>query len=150
MKKRILLIKKDTFYEKEHFLLKIRHQIFDPYYSIPFLSVLHQIKLCIISQMGAALNSETLYWMQYTMLVASNPHISTLSQPLWKNGNDWKRYVPAVPMIMSFKVFLMAKYVSFYLLARTFSPSEIWTHTTVGVFHPKNVGFWLEFTLFGR
>ena len=120
--KRALFIKKDTFYEKEHFLLKIRHQIFHPYYSIPFLSVLHQIKLCIISQMGAALNSETLYWMQYTMLVASNPHISTLSRPLWKNGNDWKRYVPAVPMIMSFKVFLMAKYVSFYLLARIFFP----------------------------
>ena len=54
--------------------------------------------------------------LEYTMLVASNLHISALSQPLWKNGNDWKRYVPAVPMI---------------------STNEIWTHTTVGVFHQK-------------
>ena len=91
MKKRILFIKKDTFYEKEHFLLKIRHQIFDPYYSIPFLSVLHQIKLCIISQKGAALNSETLYRMQHGSRIyhagsIKSPYFNIISATLKK----WK------------------------------------------------------------
>ena len=43
--------------------------------------------------------------LEYPLLVASNFHISTtLSQPLWKNVNDSKSYILAVPMIMSFKV----------------------------------------------
>ena len=38
-------------------------------------------------------------------LVASNTHISApLFCPLWKIVNDLKSYVPAVPMIMSFRV----------------------------------------------
>ena len=58
------------FMKKEHFLwkralsLKIGHQIFHPSYSIPFLSVFYQMKLCVISQNRAAFNSQTLYWMQ--------------------------------------------------------------------------------------
>ena len=43
--------------------------------------------------------------LEYALLVASVSHVSTtLSHPLWKNVNDSKSYVLAVPMIMSFKV----------------------------------------------
>ena len=51
-------------------------------------------------------------------LVASNTHISTpLFCPLWKITNDSKGYVPAVPMIMSFKVlkYFSSGKISFFL-----------------------------------
>ena len=38
--------------------------------------------------------------LEYALLVASNSHTSRLSHPLWKNVNDSKSYVVAVPMIM--------------------------------------------------
>ena len=38
--------------------------------------------------------------LEYALLVASNSHISRLSHPLWKNVNDSKNYVVAVPTIM--------------------------------------------------
>ena len=53
-------------------------------------------------------------------LIASNTHISRpLFRPLWKIVNDLKSYVPAVPMIMSFKVlkFISIDKISFFLFA---------------------------------
>ena len=54
-------------------------------------------------------------------LVTSNTLILTpFFRPIWKVVNDSKSYVLRVPLIMSFKVlkyFLVAKQVSFYLLA---------------------------------
>ena len=97
--------------------------------------------------------------LEYALLVASNSHISTtLLHPLWKNINDSKSYVLAVPIIMSFKVlkyFFSGKIgFFFYLLAcgnkisNWIFSSEILTNTTVGFFHKKNNGLWLDFTLF--
>ena len=57
--------------------------------------------------------------LEYALLVASNSHISTtLSHLLWKNINDSKSYVLAVPMIMSFKVlkYFFSGKISFLLL----------------------------------
>ena len=45
--------------------MKIGHQIFHPSYSIPFLSVFYQMKLCVISQKRTAFNSQTLYWTEH-------------------------------------------------------------------------------------
>ena len=71
--------------------MKIRHQIFHPSYLIPFLSVFYQTKLCIISQKGAALNSEMLYWMQHKSRIyhagsIESPYFSIISTTLKK----WK------------------------------------------------------------
>ena len=93
-------------------------------------------------------DSQTQYWTEYrsryAMLVVSNAHISTtLSHPLSKNINDWKSYVPAVPMIMFFKVlkYFSNDKISFFLFAwpnflffrnlephssRLFSPEKCW------------------------
>ena len=83
--------------------------------------------------------------LEYTLLVASNAHISTiLSHPLWKNVNEWKNYVPAVPVIMTFKVlkYFSNGKINFFLFAcleknfffrnldphnsRPFSPEKCW------------------------
>ena len=71
-----------------------------------------------------------------------------------------ENYVPAVPVIMSFKVlkyFCSGKIVFFYLLAcgnkisnrKKCLFSEILAHTTAGFFHKKDDGLWLEFAVFG-
>ena len=65
-------------------------------------------------------NIERNIGLAYAMLVVSNAHISTtLSHPLSKNINDWKSYVPAVPMIMFFKVlkYFSNDKISFFLFA---------------------------------
>ena len=65
--------------------------------------------------------------LEYALLVASNYHMSaTLSHPLWKNVNDSKCFILAVPISMSFKVlkyFSVAKRNFFYLLS---CGNEIW------------------------
>ena len=90
-------------------------------YSIPFLRVLRQNKalynFCKRRQRSIV---ERNIGLEYTLLVASNSHISTiLSHPLWKNVNDSKSYVLAVPMIMSFKVlkYFFSGKISFFLFA---------------------------------
>ena len=88
MKKGHFICKKDTF-EKRALFLKKRHQIFHPPpYSIPFLSVLYQNKaLYNFRKRGRSSivkrNIEPNIGLEYTLLVASNAHISTtLSHPL--------------------------------------------------------------------
>ena len=90
-------------------------------YSIPFLRVLRQNKalynFCKRRQRSIV---ERNIGLEYTLLVALNSHISTiLSHPLWKNVNDSKSYVLAVPMIMSFKVlkYFFSGKISFFLFA---------------------------------
>ena len=142
-RKGTFLWKKSTFYKKGH-------QIFHPSYSIPFLNVLHQNKaLYNFHKRGqhsiVKYNIECNIGLEYTLLVASNAHISkTLSHPLWKNVNDWKSYVPTVPRIMFFKVlkyfsngkirFFLVAFQIFFLFfrnldphnSRLFSPEKCW------------------------
>ena len=57
--------------------------------------------------------------LQYTLLVASNSHISTTLSHLLSNVNDSKGYALTVPMILPFKVlkhFFSGK-ISFFLFA---------------------------------
>ena len=119
----LILPKKDSFYEKKStfyktgdFLwkkgiyLKKGHQMFHPLYSIPFLSVLHQNKgLKKFLKRGPAFDGQTQYWTQYRSRIhpagsIKCPYFNSITQPLWKDVNDWKNDVPVVPMIMSFKV----------------------------------------------
>ena len=131
-------------------------------YWIPFLSVLHRNKaLFNFRKRGQRSIVQRNVGLEYAQLVASNSHISTtLSHTLWKNVNDSKSYVLAVPVIMSFKVvkyFCSGKIVFFYLLAcgnkisnrKKCLFSEILAHTTAGFFHKKDDGLWLEFAVFG-
>ena len=138
---RLILTRKDTFLWKEHFLqkrtlfMKKGHQIFHPSYSNLFLSFLDQNKVLYNFR-----NMECNIGLEYTLPVASNVHISTtLSNSLWKNVNDWKIYVPVVPIIMPFKVLkhLCSGKISSSLLAgKNLVVFSILTHTTVGFFLP--------------
>ena len=110
MKKMHFLWKRAIYLKKEHFFWKKGTKYFTP----PIQSLLWlfciKIKLCILFAKGqrsiVKCNIECNIGLEYTLLVTSNAHISTTwSHPLWKNVNDWKSYVPTVPMIMSFKVF---------------------------------------------
>ena len=75
-------------------------------YSIPFLSVLHRNKaLYNFLKRGQCSIVDRNIGLEYFLLVASNPHMSTiLSHPLWLNVNNSTSYVLAVPMIMYFNV----------------------------------------------
>ena len=77
-----------------------------PLYSIPFLSVLYRNKaLHNFCKRRQHLIVDRDIGLEYALLAASNSHISaTLSHPLWKNVNDSKSYILAVPLTMSFKV----------------------------------------------
>ena len=63
-----------------------------------------------------------------SLMVASNVHISTtLFRPLSKVVNDSKNYVPAVPIIMSFKVL------------KEFPIDKISLFRLVSIFYEKNI-----------
>ena len=70
-----------------------------------------------------------------SLMVASNVHISTtLFLPLSKVLNDSKSYVPAVPIIMSFKVlkeFPISK-ISLFKLVPTFYEKNIFSNKHKG------------------
>ena len=95
--------------------------------------------------------------------VASNSHISaTLSHPLWKDVKDWKSYLLAVAMIMSFEVlkYFFSAQISFFSICLpvvtrsqtgkndVFFFRNLDPHGT-RFFHEQNDGLWLEFALFG-
>ena len=140
--------------KKGHFFWKKGTKYFTPPYSIPFLSVLYQNKaLYNFRKRGRSSivkrNIEPNIGLEYALLVASNAHISTtLSHPLWKSVNDWKSYVPAMPVIMSFKVlkYFSNEKINFFLFAcrKKFFFRNLDTRNS----RLKNVDFWLEFTLF--
>ena len=114
----LIMARKGTFLWKKSTFYKKGHQIFHPSYSIPFLNVLHQNKaLYNFHKRGqhsiVKYNIECNIGLEYTLLVASNAHL------LWKNVNDWKSYIPAVPMIMALKVlkYFSNGKISFFLFA---------------------------------
>ena len=97
---RLILAPKGHFFMKKRALfLKKAYKIFHPSYSIPILSFLHQNKAlynfrkrrqCSIVKSSIERNRG----LKYTLLVASNAHISTtLSHPRWKNVNDWTKFM---------------------------------------------------------
>ena len=90
-------------------------------YSILFLSDLHRNKaLYDFRKRGQRSIVERNISLEYSLLVASNSHISTtLCHLLWKNVNGSKIYVLTVPMMISFKVFryFLSGKISFFLFA---------------------------------
>ena len=143
----LILARKGTFFEKG--IPNISPLLFIPFFASKDVYNICKREQCSIVKR----NIERNVGLEYTLLAALNAHISTtLSHSLCKSINDWKGYVPAVPMTMSFKVlkyFVIAKRVSFYFLTGKIFFSEILTHTRVGFFHQNNVDFCLEFDLFG-
>ena len=93
---------------KSTFLKKKQHQKFYPLppFSISFVSVLHWNKgLYNFHKRGQRSIVEGNIGLEYSLLVASNSHISTaLFHALWKNVNNSKSNVLAVPMTISVKV----------------------------------------------
>ena len=107
-------------------------------------------------------------YLQMSLIVASNAHISTpLFRPLWIIESNLKIYVRQCQWSYPSKFwrnFLVAKYVSFYLLAcgneisnrknwrfffRNLNPHNSRFNRKRVVIPRKNVGLRLWFTLFG-
>ena len=108
----LILARKGTFFEKG--IPNISPLLFIPFFASKDVYNICKREQCSIVKR----NIERNVGLEYTLLAALNAHISTTSSHSLCKSVNVKGYVPAVPMIMSFKVlkYFCKSKTSFFLL----------------------------------